>query len=158
MWLISLRNTIRDQWDILLKWISINTFKNLISSTITLHFKKLLFICLFNFCRAGSLLLCMGFLYLRRAGAALHCGAWASHCRGFSCCGAQALGRTCFRSYGLWAQWLQSVGSRVQVTQPVGSSKGRDRTHVSCVGRQILNHWTTREVWMYNHQCLTRIS
>ena len=22
----------------------------------------------------------------------------------------------------------------------------RDRTHVSCIGRQILNHWTTREV------------
>ena len=25
-------------------------------------------------------------------GAALHCGAWASHCGGFSCCGAQTLG------------------------------------------------------------------
>ena len=22
----------------------------------------------------------------------------------------------------------------------------RDRTHIPCVGRQILNHWTTREV------------
>ena len=22
----------------------------------------------------------------------------------------------------------------------------RDRTHVSCIGREILNHWTTREV------------
>ena len=27
-----------------------------------------------------------------------------------------------------------------------GSSHTRDRTHVSCIGRQILNHWTTREV------------
>ena len=27
-----------------------------------------------------------------RAGAALRCGAWASHCGGFSCCGARALG------------------------------------------------------------------
>ena len=28
----------------------------------------------------------------------------------------------------------------------VGSSQTRDQTHVSCIGRQILNHWTTREV------------
>ena len=26
------------------------------------------------------------------SGATLHCGAQASHCRGFSCCGARALG------------------------------------------------------------------
>ena len=26
------------------------------------------------------------------------------------------------------------------------SSPTRDRTHVPCIGRQILNHWTTREV------------
>ena len=26
------------------------------------------------------------------AGATLHCGTWASHCGGFSCCGARALG------------------------------------------------------------------
>ena len=35
---------------------------------------------------------CAGFLYLRRAGATLRCGAWASHCGGFSCCGAWSLG------------------------------------------------------------------
>ena len=28
----------------------------------------------------------------------------------------------------------------------VGSSWTRDRTHVPCIGRWILNHWTTREV------------
>ena len=27
----------------------------------------------------------------------------------------------------------------------VGSSQTRDRTHVPCIGRQILNHWTTGE-------------
>ena len=27
----------------------------------------------------------------------------------------------------------------------VGSSRTRDRTHVPCIGRWILNHWTTRE-------------
>ena len=25
------------------------------------------------------------------------------------------------------------------------SSRTRDRTHIPCIGRQILNHWTTRE-------------
>ena len=28
----------------------------------------------------------------------------------------------------------------------VGSSQGRDWTHVSCIDRWILNHWTTREI------------
>ena len=28
----------------------------------------------------------------------------------------------------------------------VGSSQTRDRTLVPCIGRQILKHWTTREV------------
>ena len=54
--------------------------------------KKILFIYLFIFifdC-VGSSFLCEGFLQLRRAGATLHCGAWASHRRGLSCCGAQA--------------------------------------------------------------------
>ena len=40
----------------------------------------------------GSLLLRAGFLSLRRAGATLRRGARASHCGGFSCCGAPALG------------------------------------------------------------------
>ena len=34
--------------------------------------------------------LCEGFLHLRRVGATLHRGARASHCRGLSCCEAQA--------------------------------------------------------------------
>ena len=40
----------------------------------------------------GSSLLRVGFLQLRRAGATFHFSARASHCGGFSCCGAQALG------------------------------------------------------------------
>ena len=51
-----------------------------------------LFIYLFVFGCVGSSLLCVGFLELRRAGATLLCGERASHCGGFSCCGAQALG------------------------------------------------------------------
>ena len=41
---------------------------------------------------AGSSLLHAGFLYLQRAGSTPPCGAWASHCSGFSCCGARAVG------------------------------------------------------------------
>ena len=37
----------------------------------------------------GSLLLWTGFLQLQQAGATLCCGAQASPCGGFSCCGAQ---------------------------------------------------------------------
>ena len=48
------------------------------------------FIYLFIFGCVGSSFLCEGFLQLQRAGATLHHGAWASHCRGLSCCGAQA--------------------------------------------------------------------
>ena len=56
---------------------------------------------------------------------------------------------------GLQAQELQPVGSRVWARQlwhvsslapcHVGSSQTRDETHVLCIGRWILNHWTTRE-------------
>ena len=48
---------------------------------------------------------------------------------------------------------LQSVQASVVVVHglsfsvwPVGSSRTRDQTRVPCVGRQILNHWITREV------------
>ena len=47
---------------------------------------------LFSFDCIGSSLLQTDFLWLRRAGAILRCGVWASHCGGFSCCGARAVG------------------------------------------------------------------
>ena len=47
-----------------------------------------LFIYLFG-C-VGSSFLCKGLLQLWQAGATPHRGARASHCRGLSCCGAQA--------------------------------------------------------------------
>ena len=40
-----------------------------------------------------------------------------------------------FSSCGLWALWL--VGSQFS---------NQDRIHIPCTGRQIFNHWTTREV------------
>ena len=42
------------------------------------------------------------------------------------------------------AQWVQDTG--LVTLQHVGSSWTRDQIHVPCTSRQILNHWTTREV------------
>ena len=67
----------------------------------------------------------------------------------FSSCGEQGLllfwsmGSRCvgFSSWGSWA--LQCGLSRhMDLVAPwhVGSSQTRDRTHVPCIGRQILNH------------------
>ena len=47
-------------------------------------------------------------LVVASAGATLHCGAWASHCGGFSCCGAWALGA---RASVVVACGLSSCGS-----------------------------------------------
>ena len=56
-----------------------------------------------------------------RARSTLHCGAWASHCGGFSCCGARALGAQAsvvvapgFSSCGSWSleHRLSSCGAQ----------------------------------------------
>ena len=75
------------------------------------------------------------FFQLWQAGATLHRGARASHYHGLSCCGAQAPDAQAQQLWltGLIAPWH------------VGSSQTRAQTHVSCIGRQILNHCTTRE-------------
>ena len=51
-----------------------------------------MYIVLFLFDCARSWLLCAGFLYLPRVGAALRFNARASHCSDSSCCGARLLG------------------------------------------------------------------
>ena len=56
-------------------------------STVT-HF----LFCFVFFGGVGSLLLHMGFLQLRRTGATLCCGVWASHCGGFSSCRTRTQG------------------------------------------------------------------
>ena len=79
-------------------------------------FKKInLFVFIFG-C-VGSSLLCAGFLQLRRAGATLRCGARASCCRGFSCCGTWALGAqaSVVVAHGLQARRLSSCGARAQL-------------------------------------------
>ena len=78
------------------------------------------------------------------AGATLRYGAWASHCSGFSCCKAQALGT---RASVVVAHEFSSCGSRAQLLRSMWeSSRTRDRTCVPCIDRWILNHCATREV------------
>ena len=60
----------------------------------------------------------------------------ASHCGGFSRCRAWALGEQ--------AEWLWYTG--LVAPRHVESSRTRDRTHVPCTGRWMLNPWTIREV------------
>ena len=82
--------------------------------------------------------------------------AWAPHCGVFCCCGAWALGHAGFSSCSVCAQQLQPPGSRARASElwrsvlvalcHVGSSQARDWTHVPCIGRWILNHWTAKEV------------
>ena len=73
-------------------------------------FFKNKFIYLFIYCCVESLLLCTGLLQLRRVGATLCRGARASHCGGFSCCRAQALGA---RASVVVAHGLSSCGLQV---------------------------------------------
>ena len=84
----------------------------------------LLFIYLFIYLGCfGSSLLHVGFLQLWRAGPTRPCGVRASHCGGFSCCGALALGAQAsvvvvhrLRICGLWALEcrLSSCGAQAQ--------------------------------------------
>ena len=99
------------------------------------------------------------FPQLQRAGATLRCGAQASHCGGFSCCRARALGAWASVVVARGFQQLWLAGSRAQAQQlwrkglvaprHVGSSQTRDRTRVPCIGRRILNHCTTKEAYLF---------
>ena len=78
-------------------------------------------------------------------------------------CGSHTVLASLPLTAGLWGAWasvveawgLSSWGSRAQarslwhlglvVRWRLGSSQTRDRTCVSCIGRQILYHWATRE-------------
>ena len=144
--------------------------QNLLSSiwshlVIFAFFKNKLFIYLIFGCIV-SFLQHAGFLLLQQAGATLRCGERASHCGGFPCCRARALGT--WASVVL-ARWLSSCGSRalecrlstcgmrtqqlwctgLVALRHVGSSRTRAQTRVPCIGRQILKHRTTREVPVY---------
>ena len=74
-------------WDILLTFKEFSVEVGFIIQVFHFYLKKIN--CFYCF---GSSLLYSGFLQLWQAGASLHCGAWASHCCGFSCRGAWVLG------------------------------------------------------------------
>ena len=50
-----------------------------------------------------------------------------------------------FRSTGSRRSGLREWHTGLVTLRHVGSCRTRDQTHVVCIGRQILNHWT-REV------------
>ena len=77
----------------------------------------------------------------------------------FSSCREQGLLSSCGVQASLYGgfPWLQITGFRVRGLQflgcmrldalrHVGSSQTRNQTHVSCTGRQILCHWSNREI------------
>ena len=80
---------------------------------------------MYLFVAALGLCSCTGLALVAVEGGHSSCGAWASHCGGFSC-------RT-------WALGLVAP-------LHVGSSRTEDRTCVPCTGRWILHHWTMKEV------------
>ena len=103
--------------------------------------KNYLFICLFIylfiFGCVGSSLLSMGFLQLWQEGATLRRSAWTSHCSGFSCCGAWALGTqpsvvvTCeLSSCGARAQLLRGMCLSACQCRNTGSIPGLGRPHM----------------------------
>ena len=125
---------------------------NFLPPEATAFFFKILFI-YFHFCSCWVFRCSFkGFLQLRQAGATLCCGAWASHCCGFSCCRASVIGCVGFSSCDSQALELRhSSGGALGLVALcyVGSSRTRDQTHVSCIARQIPNHCTTREVSLF---------
>ena len=98
-------------------------------------------------------------LQLRRAGATLRCAVRASHCHGFSCCGAWSIGA---RASVVVAHRLQRAGSVVvahglSCSVACGISWTRARTHVPCIGRRILNHCATRKALHFQKFILGRL-
>ena len=87
---------------------------------------------LFIFGCIGSLLLRAGFLQLQ--------------CAGFSLRWLLLLWSTGSRRAGSRGQAQQLWHTGLVAPQHVGSSRTRDRTHVPCIGRRMLNHCATREV------------
>ena len=99
-------------------------------------------------CHAPALCWCLwAFSSCDELGLLSSCHMRGSHCRGFSC-GAQAPGCVGFGSCTSWALegMLSSCGHGLICPMHVRSSRTRDSIHVPCIDRQILNHWTTREV------------
>ena len=85
------------------------------------------------FWQAGSSLLLLGFR-CNKWGLISSCGMQASHCGGFSCC------RTLAGCAGSVV-----VAHGLSCPMACGVFWTRDRACVPCIGRWILNHWTTKK-------------
>ena len=95
------------------------------------------------FLKEKFIYLCI-YCWLHRVFVAVYGLSLVAVCRlliGWGSCGARALG---FSSCSTWAQYLWYLG--LIALQHVDSSQTRDQTRVPCIGRQVLIHWTTREV------------
>ena len=80
-------------------------------------------------------------------GAILCCSAWPSHLQWvllLQSTGSRRMGST-GAVPGSRAQAQQLWPRALAAPQQVGSSQTRDRTHVSCIGRQMLHHGATRK-------------
>ena len=69
---------------------------------------------IFSFLKTLFIYLALVVLGLRCCGGHSSCGLSHSHCGGFSCCRARALGYVGLNNCGTWAQWLWLLGSRAQ--------------------------------------------
>ena len=110
-------------------------------SVSSLFFFIILFI-YYLFC-AGSSLLRRFFSTCGERGWLSSCGMQASHHGGFSYCRAQAPGCLGFSRRGSWAleHRLNRCGTGLFALGYVGSSRIRDQTGVTCIGRRILYTW-----------------
>ena len=120
-------------WFILILFLLKNISKTIFTLLFPFTFLKrehttniTLYLAFFFFCCIGSSLLRVGFLQLQRAGAVLHCGVRASHCGGFSCCGAQALGT---RTSVVVARGLSSCSAQALGCVGLGSCGSRALEH-----------------------------
>ena len=84
----------------------------------------------------ATLGLCMDFLQLWWATVLSRCCSKSSHCGGFSCCGTWALGS--------WVSVVVAHG--LSCPEACGIFLDQGLNPVPFIGRQTLNHWTTRQV------------
>ena len=94
-----------------------------------------------------KLSLCGLFSSWGKQGLLSSCGEQAWHWGSFFRCRAQSLWCVGFSSCGTRPQQMWCMSSAAPMH--VGPSQIRDRTCVSCIGRQTLHHWATMEALWY---------
>ena len=108
---------------------------------ITFSFFKFLFIYFWLHCvfivvhRLSSATASRGYPSLQCTGFSLQWPLWLH---------SMSSGDEAFSSCSMWAQQLWCIG--LAALWHVGSSQIRYQTRVPYIGRQILNHWTSREI------------